>query len=234
MSNRVRMGLAAAGVALVLAAYFTSDWVWLKARLGGNDSQLVLAYAYATGEGGVEKDDAEAFRWYLRAAEGGDPRGQQEVARRYDEGLGVERNSDEATRWYQAAAEQSHPAAQLALARRHREGRGVPQDNVRAAMWLILSHDYALSQPEGSELRDALRAELDEGQLAQARALAAEWRTAHGIVMRRVDKDGNPIEGPPAEPGAGAPAEAGTPAAAKVPGAAPAAASPGKPKGEQP
>lgn len=209
MTKGVRMGLGAAGVALLVAAYLSSDWTWLKAQLGGNDSQLVLAHSYANGLNGVEQDPQKAFRWMLRAAQGGDHRGQQEVARRYDEGDGVEPSSDEATRWYQAAAEQSNPIAQLALAKRHREGRGVPQDNVHAAMWLILSDQYALSQPDGIALRDTLRAELDEHQLGRARGLVAEWRRAHGIVMRRVDTKGDPIEGPvaplaPEAAGAGA------------------------------
>lgn len=224
MTKGVRMGLGAVGAALLAAAFLSSDWTWLKAQLGGNDSQLILANSYAKGLGGLEPDPVKAFHWYLRAAQGGDHRGQQEVARRYDEGDGVEPNSDEATHWYQASADQANPVAQLAMARRHREGRGVPQDNVRAAMWLILSDQLSRSQP-GAEalraeldvLRDALQAELDENQLAQARGLAAEWRSAHGIVQRRIDANGKPIEEPAAPPAA---PEAAAGAAAPAAGAA--------------
>lgn len=216
MTNTTRAALGVAGLALLAAAFMTSDWVWLKAQLGGNESQLVLAHAYATGTGGAEPDPQKAFAWYLRAAEGGDPRGQQEVARRYDEGDGVAPDVAEATRWYQAAADQSHPVAQFALAERYREGRGVSQSNVQSAMWLILSGVYALQAPDGLALRDALRAELAEPELAQARGLAAEWRKQRGVVTQLVDRNGNPVPNPPGGTGgeaAGAAADDGLGAA---------------------
>jgi TPR repeat protein len=235
VTTTTRAALGTAGFALLAAAFFTADWVWLKAQLGGNDSQILLANAYASGTGGVEPDAEKAFGWYLRAAENGDPRAQQEVARRYDEGEGVGPDVAEATRWYQAAAEQSHPAAQFALAKRYREGRGVAQSNVQSAMWLILSGVHVIQVPDGIPLRDALRAELSEPELAQARGLAREWRTQRGVVTHLVDRKGNPVPAPAlgaAGEGAGAAESDGLgaspnavpdAAAAPVPAAAPGA-----------
>jgi TPR repeat protein len=47
---------------------------------------------YGKGEG-VAKDDAEAFKWYLRAAERGLPAAQQIVGVRYYNGTGVKQDS---------------------------------------------------------------------------------------------------------------------------------------------
>ena len=171
--------LVAVGVILIaVAAFMMLDQVWLRAHLGGADSQLQLAYAYGTGKG-VDIDPVQATLWYRRAAEQGDVRAQLALAARYDAGEGVQEDSEQATQWYERAANQGSPAAQLALASRFREGLGAPKDDVRSAMWLILSDRYAASQTSGQNLLAELKASLDPDQLAEARQIAADWRAAH-------------------------------------------------------
>jgi TPR repeat protein len=175
-----RIALGAVGAALIALALYRWGFptTFVRAHLGGVDSQLVLAYSYGTGEG-AERDEEKAAYWYRRAAEQGDPRGQLALAARYDEGLGVPKDAEEATRWFRAAAEQGEPEAQLALAFRHEEGRGVSQDRVQAAMWMILADRYVTTRSDAMELLQRLKAELSETDLAEARRLAADWRAAH-------------------------------------------------------
>ena len=70
-----RVVLVVVGVTAVTASLGVMvSQTWLRAHLGGVNSQLQLAYGYAIGNG-VEQDDFEATRWYRRAAEQGDARG---------------------------------------------------------------------------------------------------------------------------------------------------------------
>ena len=50
---------------------------------------------------GVEKNDGEAFGWYLKAAEQGDVEAQRKLASMYEDGLGVEKDSAMALFWLQ-------------------------------------------------------------------------------------------------------------------------------------
>ena len=76
-----------------------------------------MGYLYAQGSG-VERDEIEALRWYMQAANQGDPAAQYEVGCAYEKGdLGVPRMEEEAQRWYQLAAEQGHEEAKTSLER---------------------------------------------------------------------------------------------------------------------
>jgi len=184
-----RTALRAAGVlVIVLALFMMLDLTWIRAHLGGADSQLRLAYAYGTGNG-VEIDQEKAAHWYRRAAEQGDPRGQIALATRLDDGNGVTVDPSAATSWYEKAAATGSPVAQLEMALRFHTGRGAPRDDIRSAMWLILADQYVGSRPDGVELFETLKASLGEEELAEARRLAADWRAAHPDAARPVAAD---------------------------------------------
>ena len=85
-----------------------------RSNAGDAASQLALGRAYSTGHG-VDKDDAQAWLWYRRAAEQGHPEAQFELGERYAYGLGVRQDDGEAADWYRKAAEQSHHKAAEAL-----------------------------------------------------------------------------------------------------------------------
>ena len=88
-----------------------------RVALEGNvANQLKLAVKYSTGDG-VVKDQAEAFRWYLRAAEAGDVKAMYEVSLRHRHGYGVAKNAANANVWRQRAAVGGHPEAAYELAR---------------------------------------------------------------------------------------------------------------------
>jgi uncharacterized protein len=63
-----------------------------------------LGYAYEEGYG-VPRDPAEAIRWYLKAAEGGNIYAMNNLGLAYRNGVGVAKNEEEAERWFQKARE---------------------------------------------------------------------------------------------------------------------------------
>src|SRR5688572_1406075 len=88
----------------------------LKRSAEGNvANQLKLAVKYSTGEG-VVKDQSEASRWYLRAAEAGDVQAMYEVSLRHRYGYGVAKNATNSNVWRQRAAVGGHPEAAYEMA----------------------------------------------------------------------------------------------------------------------
>ena len=65
---------------------------------------LYLGELYSEGRG-VQQSHSEAFKWYMKAAECGDPEAMLNLGIAYEEGLDVERNYGEAFKWYQKASE---------------------------------------------------------------------------------------------------------------------------------
>jgi hypothetical protein len=70
---------------------------------------------------GIQKDYAQAFRWYSLAAKSNYPMGMRNVGLYYQQGLGVERNEAAARDWYTTAARWGNERAKRDL-----EAMGVP------------------------------------------------------------------------------------------------------------
>jgi TPR repeat protein len=66
---------------------------------------------YEKGQG-VPKDDAEAVKWYRKAAEQGNAGAQDKLGAMYADGRGVPKDDAEAVRWHRMAAEQRDEDAQ--------------------------------------------------------------------------------------------------------------------------
>lgn len=101
-----------------------------RAQKGDRECQYLLGIAFLNGEG-VTQDISEAFRWILRAAEGGYHKAQFDVAQ-LDHNAG---NNLEAVKWYRLAAEQGNADAQFALGILHSFGQCVPKDSTEAVKW---------------------------------------------------------------------------------------------------
>ncbi len=82
---------------------------------------------YRKAKGGPH-DDAEAVKWYRKAAEQGDGDAQFNLALMYYNGLYVPQDYAEAAKWYRKAAEQGHAKAQYNLDLMYGKGLGVSQD----------------------------------------------------------------------------------------------------------
>jgi TPR repeat protein len=75
-----------------------------RAEKGDPEAQFNLAKNYEAGRGGLKKDYAEAERWYLRAADQGDPFAQASLAILFRFGKGVVQDYVEAYKWFYVAA----------------------------------------------------------------------------------------------------------------------------------
>ncbi|KAF9120166.1 hypothetical protein BGW39_011628 [Mortierella sp. 14UC] len=112
-----------------------------SARYGETAAQLSLGDMYWHGQGGIEKDHAEAMVWYFKAAGQGDAVGQCRVGDLYHNGRGVTRNHQTAMEWYLKAARQDHPPAQERIGLLYLHGQGVSQDNSLALDWFRKAAD---------------------------------------------------------------------------------------------
>ena len=75
-----------------------------EAAMNGNAlAALRLGQVYASGFWGVEQNDAESFKWYLMAAEGGVNAAQIKVGLAYELGIGVDDDQAEAIKWFERA-----------------------------------------------------------------------------------------------------------------------------------
>src|SRR6266487_1342423 len=104
--------LLASSVAVVqLAAQQTKadqkpiEEVKAKAEAGDAESEVELGLRYEHGKG-VAKDQAEAVKWYRKAAEQNLAAAQYNLGVCYDKGAGVAIDHTEAAKWYRKAAEQ--------------------------------------------------------------------------------------------------------------------------------
>ena len=113
--------------------YEVTEWHRL-AESGNARAQYNLAMMYANGYG-VERDYAEAVKWYRKSAEQGVATAQNNLAGMYANGYGVERDYAEAVKWYRKSAEQGVATAQNNLAGMYANGYGVERDYAEAVKW---------------------------------------------------------------------------------------------------
>jgi hypothetical protein len=96
---------------------------------------LRLARLLEAGRGGVQRNDTEAFRWYQRAAEAGEPTAMFNLGTMLRDGRGVAKNEAEAVTWFRRAAEAGNADAMYNLGIRLADGRGVAQNEAEAVAW---------------------------------------------------------------------------------------------------
>jgi hypothetical protein len=162
-----------------LRAYMKADYatalrlVRPPADQGNERAQVLLGDMYRDGKG-VPQSDAEAFKWYLKAADKNDPYAQYMAGNRFFQ-MG---NNAEALKWYWKSAEQGYGPAQYELGNFYEKGFAVPQNYILAYMRYTLA---ALEAPETyrapvKERLDVVTPHLAPSQIAEAQKLAREWR----------------------------------------------------------
>jgi hypothetical protein len=128
--------------------------------------------AYNSGDG-VPRDDTEAAKWLLKAAEQGDSLAQRLTGLHYYNGKGVTQDWAEAVKWFRKSAEQGDGIAQQLLGECYEKGRGVVQDYVEAYKW------YNLAAVEDSffaaKARDALAQLMTRDQIAEGQRAASQF-----------------------------------------------------------
>lgn len=174
-------------------------WFALAAAQGSELAQHNLGIMTLGGRG-VARDDAAAARWFAQAARQGHDASQYVLATLYRDGRGVVRDPAEAARLFALTAAKGFVRAQDQLGRMYATGTGVAQDDREAYFWLDMAADRlpaatALSAggtpPPGTRdhalaLRDAAAARLSPPQLAEARAVSADWKAAWGRNRSRM------------------------------------------------
>lgn len=128
----------------IRSAWLANDYVTMLGELrplaeqGYPEAQTLLGTAYREGAG-VPKNDAEAAKWYTKAATQGYSKAQFNLAVAYANGGGVAKDYSKAAHWYLLAAKQGDENAQFNLAMMYGKGEGLPVDVIAAHMWMNIS-----------------------------------------------------------------------------------------------
>lgn len=105
------------------------------AEQGNERAEYLLGCCY-NGDRGLQRDPAEAAKWWGRAASKGVADAQYCLGLSYFMGQGVPRDPAQAAVWWKRAADQDHADAQYFLALSYRAGLGVPRSPLLADYWL--------------------------------------------------------------------------------------------------
>ncbi|HEX8893457.1 MAG TPA: tetratricopeptide repeat protein [Terriglobales bacterium] len=136
----------------------------MAAEQGSIEAEFVLGTLYYFGQAGVPVNNEESFKWALKAAKGGHPVAQHNVATDYFSGTGVEKNLDQALYWYRRAAEQGFAHSEWKLGEIYYKGLGVPANREEALKWLSKS--------------------LAQGHMPTMLTLADMYTNANGIPLQ--------------------------------------------------
>ncbi len=115
---------------------------------GGNaPAELLLGLKYLNGDG-TAVNEAEAARWFERAAKQGDAIAAYRLGTLYERGRGVPADAQKAVTWYAAAAKQGNRKAMHNLAVAYAQGTGVKQDYAQAANWFSRAANLGLADSQ--------------------------------------------------------------------------------------
>lgn len=120
----------------------------LKSAKNGNvKSQVKLGDIYREGKE-IQKNYAEAIRWYHRAIDQGNTTAQVSLGWMYANGKGVPQNDKEAVKLYRLAADQGNSIAQYNLGVTYTNGKGVSRDASEAVKWYQLAADQGFASAQ--------------------------------------------------------------------------------------
>lgn len=105
-----------------------------KAAAGDAEAEYQLGLIYDEGRK-VDRDPAQALRWYRTAAEHGHVLAALNTGVLYDSGSGVPRDAVAAAFWYRKAADADNGRAAYNLGLLYENGDGVPRDQKQALVW---------------------------------------------------------------------------------------------------
>ena len=149
------------------------DQLRKDAETGKAQAQYDLGVMYSFGQG-VEKDFAEAVKWYRKAAEQGHATAQHNLGVMYQDGQGVEKDYAKALKWYRKAADQGKASAQCNLGLMFAKGYGVEKDYVDAYAWFNLG--AANGNEKAGENRNTLEKQMSPQQIADAQKRTKELK----------------------------------------------------------
>ncbi|MBE7734234.1 peptidoglycan-binding protein [Devosia faecipullorum] len=121
----------------------------LREAAAKGNAQAQFEIAAALGEGRqVEKDLAEAAKWYERAAAQGFAPAQYRLGNLFEVGSGVEKNLEQAKLWYQRGAEAGNRMAMHNLAALYAGGQLGDQQFELAAQWFEKAANHGMTDSQ--------------------------------------------------------------------------------------
>ena len=145
------------------------------AKSGHIEAQFQLGVMYERGEG-VLRNDAQAVKWYSRAAMRGDADAQNNLGAAYAKGRGVPQNDVQAVKLFRKAAVQGLATAQRNLGIMYSNGDGVRRNKTQALAWLIVAAGQGDIQAERG--KNHIAKSMIRRKRARAQRLAREyWET---------------------------------------------------------
>ncbi len=114
---------------------------------GNAHAELLLGLKYLEGSG-TQVNEAEAARWFQRAAAQGEPVAEYRLGTLYERGRGVAADANKAARWYAAAAKRGNRKAMHNLAVAYAQGSGVQKDYPLAAQWFTKAAELGLADSQ--------------------------------------------------------------------------------------
>ena len=152
------------------------------AEEGDARAQNSLGWNYVYGQG-VEMDNREGIKWYLKAAEQGYAKAQYSLGVIYREGEGVLKDFKEAVKLFRKAAEQGYDNAQVNLGAMYANGNGVPQDNLTAYAWWNIADTNG--QALAKKYKDIIAGRMTPAQITNAEALVKEMVTKNPKLLKK-------------------------------------------------
>lgn len=139
------------------------------AAKGDLRAEIQLGRMFETGRG-VVQDEAEAMKWYRKAADTGDAYAEEHVGDMYLAGHGVPKDAAAAVGWYRKAADQGNALARYQLGSLYSLGTGVTQNYSDAYYWYLLAFaEYNAYQ----DIRDAVERNMTPEEIASVKKRVA-------------------------------------------------------------
>jgi len=132
---------AALGRALVASGEGEEAEIASLLRQGAEGGRVdsMSNYAILLRRRGNPAAEAEAVRWYRRAAEAGEATAMMMLGWHYQNGRSVSQDTTQAIRWYRRAAELENAQGALRLAQLLAQGHGGPEGRAEAIRWYRLA-----------------------------------------------------------------------------------------------
>lgn len=111
------------------------EYIKEAANKGVASAYHCIGCMYRYGNKGLEKDEREGYKWYLKAAQKGYVNAQAVVAEMLHKGIGVEPNEIERVGWLEKAAIQGHERSQCTLGEMYFWGEIVNKDYKKSRYW---------------------------------------------------------------------------------------------------
>ncbi|MGB0372532.1 MAG: tetratricopeptide repeat protein [Opitutales bacterium] len=108
---------------------------YIDALFGDPSAQNSIGVYFSEGSFYFEPNEDEAFRWFKKAAAGGDVFGTSNTGVRYYNGWGVEKDLEQAFIYFEKAAKMGNPYATMRTAEMYALGEYVSQDYEKALEW---------------------------------------------------------------------------------------------------